>query len=88
MRLYTTSVFKSVNSPLRDLERTAPHTMPVLTNLVAEGLRRLRTVAADSRDAHMTRVLWRGMRNVRIGHKFETEGGTVRLAGQAYVTSC
>ena len=76
LRLYTSAAYKSINAPLRDRGRQAPHPFPVTVNLIAEGLKRLRTVAADLPGAHETLSLWRGMRNLRVGDAFTTEGGT------------
>ena len=45
-------------------------------NLISEGLKRLRTIAAESEDAHKSKCLWRGMRHVRMDERFSTVGGT------------
>ena len=76
LRLYTSAAFKSINTPLRDRARTAPHPFPVTVNLIAEGLKRLRTVAAAHEGAHTPKDLWRGMRNVTTTSDFIQEGGT------------
>lgn len=76
LRLYTSAAYRSINQPLREQERTAPHPFPVTVNLIAEGLRRLRAVGAKQEDANTSRDLWRGMRNLQVTDEFITEGGT------------
>lgn len=76
LRLYTSAAYKSINAPLRDRDRTGPHPFPVTVNLIAEGLKRLRSVGAEHADAHAVRILWRGMRNLRVTDQFISEGGT------------
>lgn len=76
LRLYTSAAFKSINMPLRERDRAAPHPFPVTVNLIAEGLKRLRSVGATASDAHAVRYLWRGMRNLQVSDTFVTEGGT------------
>ena len=76
LRLYTSAAYNSINQPLRDLERKKPHPFPVTVHLIAEGLKRLRTVAADHENAHKAEDLWRGMRNLRVTDTFSTDGGT------------
>ena len=76
LRLYTSAAYKSINGPLREEGRTAPHPFPVTVNLIAEGLKRLRAVAAKQEHAHTSRDLWRGMRDLRVTDEFITLGGT------------
>ena len=76
LRLYTSAAYKSINEPLRDRNRSAPHPFPVTVNLIAEGLKRLRSMGAEAEDAHTVRYLWRGMRNLRVTDTFSTDGGT------------
>jgi hypothetical protein len=67
LRLYTTAAYKSLNAPLREhASRSGPHAFPVTVTLIAEGLKRLRTVAAQQDGAHTAGVLWRGVRNVLV----------------------
>ena len=49
LRMYTTAAYKSLNEPLRDRSRTAPHPFAVTVAFINEGIKRLRAVgkAAD-----------------------------------------
>ena len=77
IRLYSTAAFKSINNPLRDRRRTAPHPLPATVYFLAEAMKRLRTVTAGSADAHRTLDLWRGMAQTRFGSSnFFQTGGT------------
>ena len=76
LRLYTSAAYESLNNPLRDQTRSAPHPFPITINLITEGLKRLRSIGADDDDAHTTRVLWRGLKHLRVGDNFDREGGT------------
>jgi hypothetical protein len=79
LRLYTTSAFKQINGPLRDQERISsgkPHPLPVTVSLITRGIKKLRAINADSEDAVRSKVLWRGMRNVKPTDLFASKGGT------------
>ena len=72
LRLYTTAAYKSLNAPLRDMERTEAHPFPVTVFFLADAIKRLRAVhtgggedGGDSGDAHRPMDLWRGMRTVQ-----------------------
>ena len=68
LRLYTSAAFQSLNTPLRDKERTTPHKFPVTMYCIWEGLRLLRAVAAEDKDR--PKVLWRGMKDVEFPKDF------------------
>ena len=78
LRLYTSAAYKSLNGPLRQSrDSAAPHPFPVMVSLIAEGLKRLRSVAADRRRgcAHSQDSLaWHG--DLRVDDAFASEGGT------------
>lgn len=76
LRLYTSAAYKSINAPLRDLNRSKPHPFPVLVSLIADGLKRLRSVGGDKSSSRQQRTFWRGMRNLRVTDRFDVEGGT------------
>lgn len=48
LRLYTTATFRSINGPLRDHSRTTPHPFAATVFFLTDGIRRLRTIAADA----------------------------------------
>ena len=52
----------------------APYPFPVTATLIAEGLKRLRTMGSQLDDAHTARTLWRGMRNVKPTEDFLSSG--------------
>ncbi len=75
-RLYSTSVYKPMNNPLRDDERYAkrePVPLPVMSYWAASAIKKLRAVKKADNGAV---VVWRGMRNVRVTKAFMKEGGT------------
>ena len=89
LRLYTTLIYKYMNGPLRDdnrYRRGLPCPLPVTTYFAEHGIKKLRAIHAPiseirSGTGHegqpkVLRVLWRGMRNVKITGDFETMGGT------------
>jgi hypothetical protein len=92
LRLYTTSTFKYINSPLRDQERIGrgeAHPLPVTATLIARGIKKLRAIDASGAAATKGMVLWRGMKNVRPTDHFAEMGGTeVRVCVHVHVSVC
>ena len=76
LRLYTTSSFARVNDPLRRDPPQQPHPFAATSFFIDEGIRKLRAVAAKREDAHETRTLWRGMKDVKMTESFMQRGGT------------
>ena len=77
LRLYTTLVFRHMNSPLRDEERYLrgePVPLPATSMMAAEAIKKLRAVRAEAEQQEV--VMWRGMRNRRVAEAFMTKGGT------------
>ena len=77
LRLYTTSVYKYMNDPLRNEARFANHEpclLPVTTKFAADGIKKLRALHAN--DSKEVRILWRGMRNLEVADNFMEKGGT------------
>eukprot|EP00961_Rhodomonas_salina_P207719 2803540-Rhodomonas_salina.1 len=52
------------------------HPLPVTTELLVRGLKKLRKIDAGAAAATQTAVLFRGMKNVRVTDAFEERGGT------------
>ena len=71
LRLYTTAAFKSINMPLRDLNRETPHPLAATVAFVYEAIKKLRVVDKEDRPLD----LWRGMRNMEASEEFEESGG-------------
>jgi hypothetical protein len=79
LRLYTTSAFRHINNPLRDQARISsgePHPLPVTVMLITSGIKKLRAIDAKGPAATQSKVLWRGMKNIRPKDQFAGEGGT------------
>ncbi len=79
LRLYTTSAYKEINTPLRDQERISRckvHPLPVTVTLIARGIKKLRAIIAGGAAAIKPMVLWRGVKNVRPTDHFAEAGGT------------
>jgi hypothetical protein len=79
LRLYTTSAFKQINSPLRDqmrISRGDAHPLPVTVMLIIEGIKKLRRISTENEEATQEIVLWRGMKNMRPKDSFVDKGGT------------
>jgi hypothetical protein len=79
LRLYTTSAFRHINSPLRDQARISsgtPHPLPVTVMLITKGIKKLRAIDASADAAIQSMVLWRGVHNVRPTDSFAVKGGT------------
>ena len=79
LRFYTTAGFRPVNNPLRDVgrrERHEAHPFPIMVFLLHNGVKKLRTFAANS-DTAMDKIdLFRGMSNVELEAGFMLNGGT------------
>jgi hypothetical protein len=76
LRVYTTACYKSLNEPLRDMERTKPHPFPATIFFLGDAIKRLRAVYADEDDGGRKMDLWRGMRNVGASKEFAATGGS------------
>ena len=59
LRLYTTSAFMSLNTPLRDIESKEPHPFPVTIRFIAEAIKQLRSVVVAQDGTSSTSELWR-----------------------------
>jgi len=75
LRLYTTSVYTSLNAPLRDLEKCKRdgHPFPCTVAFCDEAIRRLRK---NSQQGTSEQVLWRGLRNLELEAGFMETGGS------------
>ena len=79
LRLYTTAAFRSINNPLRDMERyetNIAHKLPVTVALISEAVGMLRSPAADTEAGRRPMDLYRGMRDVALPPEFMERGGT------------
>ena len=85
LRLYTTVAYRSLNEPLRDLERfgrSEPHKLPVTVAYVDQAIRQLRANEAPGHRGHEhdslseSRFLYRGLRNVAVPAEFMERGGS------------
>ena len=74
LRAYTSACYKSLNGPLRDQSRTAPHPFPITVFLIADALKKLR--AGEQAGGRANVALWRGMRDMRATAEFFAEGGS------------
>ena len=76
LRLYTTSAFKFINGPLR--KPKGPHPLARTTSFLADAIKKLRAVHANSTESTLLRTYWRGMRNLDVTDSFMTrnQGGT------------
>ena len=78
LRLYTTLVYQFMNGPLRDNARYSqgkPCPLAATTCFATEGIKKLRALGVDLQN---DRVLWRGMRNLKVTGDFMQMGGTER----------
>ena len=79
LRVYSTSVYKYMNAPLRDdrrYDKREKVPLPSLTYYADEGIRKYRAVRARVSGDQRNVVLWRGMRNVKVTDEFMRLGGT------------
>ncbi|KAJ1494579.1 hypothetical protein T484DRAFT_1927105 [Baffinella frigidus] len=86
LRLYTTSAYKSINTPLRsqDTGPHAPHRLPVTVALIAEGIKLLRVVEGQQASSDDAVDLYRGMKGVRVPKRFvDTVRGGAEVAPMA-----
>ena len=80
LRLYSTSIYRTVNKPLHDgCSPERPHPYPALVANLTDALKRLRQAAvAASDDAHLAqRTLWRAVSNIELSaSEFKQRGAT------------
>ena len=80
LRLYTTSVYKHMNGPLRDENRSQqnlPCPLPVITFHAFAGVKKLRMLHLNCEGKQdKQHILWRGMRTMKASDAFMEEGGT------------
>ena len=87
LRLYTTTAYKFINGPLRDIKRKENHQQHPLAACVIfiqDGIKKLRNVIAEKNEENRyktisnddTVILWRGMKNVHATNEFVQRGGT------------
>lgn len=79
LRLYTTSIFRLINQPLRDdkrFEQQQACPLPVTTFFAKEGCKKLRALSLKDKGEEKPVVLWRGMRSMKVTGEFMSEGGT------------
>lgn len=76
LRLYTTSSYEAINTPLRTDPPTQPNPFAATTYFISEALKKLRAVAAEKPDAHTPVVYWRGFKGMALPKRFVKEGGT------------
>mmetsp|Transcript_30323 Transcript_30323/g.61046 ORF Transcript_30323/g.61046 Transcript_30323/m.61046 type:complete len:314 (-) Transcript_30323:160-1101(-) len=75
LRLYTTSSFPQYNRPLR--ARTKPHPFAMTVFHAANGIKKLRAVAAGQSGFNAAATLFRGIRNKTLDFgRFKEDGGT------------
>jgi len=71
LRLYSSSVYRTINCALRDgCSAARPHPFPALVAHLAEAIKQLRSVGATPP------CLWRGVRDFEAGDEFLQRGGT------------
>ena len=82
----TTAAYWRINNPLRDRKRYdegRPHPLPATVFYIQDGIKKLRAAVADtnmeSKHGSNNTVLWRGMKNVKVGDRFKNKGGTELL---------
>ena len=78
LRLYTTWVFVSINTPLRAKNRQDAHPLAATVAFLEEAIKQLRSVGSYLPDAQAEKTLWRGMRNLQVGQAFMKLGGSER----------
>ena len=76
LRLYTTAAYKSLNNPCRDQTTREPHPLAATVAFLAQAIKKLRAVGAESPNAHEALTLWRGLRDLAITDEFMAHGGT------------
>jgi hypothetical protein len=76
LRLYTTAAYRSLNTPLRDVDPSrAAHGFPFTIKYICDGISKLRAVEAST-GKDETVDLWRGLKNIRVQDDFMRHGGT------------
>lgn len=80
LRLYTSSTFRRINTPLRERAKmspelwlTHPHPLAATTYFIYQSLKKLRAVNMNQK--FDSQILWRGMKNVDVNALFLTVGG-------------
>jgi hypothetical protein len=79
LRFYTTAGFRSINNPLRDMDRLGrheAHPLPIMVLLLSSAVKKLRTAFAEDDQVNSDFDLYRGMDNVSLESEFLKKGGT------------
>ncbi len=79
LRFYTTAGFRSINDPLRDMDRQAKHEahpLPIMVWLLSNAVKKLWSDSADVPPVNSYFDLYRGMGNVSLENEFLKKGGT------------
>ena len=76
LRLYTTSSYRAINSPLRATPPTRPHPFAATAFFIFEAIKKLRTVEAKTASGMQPRTLWRGVSGLSLTKEFMENGGS------------
>ena len=76
LRLYTTSSYARINSPMRTQPPTRPNPFAATAYFVSEAIKKLRVVEASSPSGMKPRTLWRGVQGMSLTEDFMASGGT------------
>jgi hypothetical protein len=82
LRLYTSTTYRIFNGPMRSLLATdghkSQHPLRFTIYALTEGVKKLRAVEAriDEKGFNTTKVLWRGMTNMKLDETLQSVGGT------------
>ena len=82
LRLYTSPAFGALNMPLRDRERREAgvmHPLAITCAFVAEGIKKLRAVHAETEHALVEATLYRGLLNMEAGELMEVGGSEMAM---------
>ena len=58
------------------MEEGIEHPLPVLVTMLAKAIKKLRQIGSNDVTSVSTKVLWRGMQNLKPSDGFKTRGGT------------
>lgn len=91
LRLYTTSLFKYINNPLREqaeyFDKNIPHPLPQTVAYINEAVKKLRATSALDQSSTTRRDLWRGMKNLSMDNAFlENRSGGTELGAMSTTT--
>jgi hypothetical protein len=85
LRFYTSESYLAINKALRSSHK--PHPLPATVMCINDGLKALRAVDAESKEATTVKIFYRGLNDTQVTKGFKEQGGS-EAAPMSTTTDC